>query len=84
MKVNIAGKPADAVAIYVGGRTGRQPRPGKLIMELVPCDEALPDVVASILKHLELFKQVEREPVAKERVLMVPGMLSSDEEVAST
>jgi ferredoxin-nitrite reductase len=84
MKVNIGGKPVDAVAIYVGGRTGRQPRPGKLIMELVPCDEALPDVMVTILKHLELFKQVEREPAAKDRVLMVPDTLSSEEEVAST
>ena len=80
MKVNIGGTPTDAVAIYVGGRTGREPRPGTLIMEMVPCDEVLPDVVVTILKHLELFKQVEREPAAKDRILMVPDTLSPETE----
>lgn len=75
MKVSLGGKSVDAVAIYVGGRTGRAPRAGKLIMEMVPCDNALPDVVVTILKHLELFKQVERDPMAKDRVLMVPDQL---------
>ncbi|MBI4354438.1 MAG: ferredoxin--nitrite reductase [Candidatus Omnitrophica bacterium] len=81
MKVNVGGQSVDAVAIYVGGRTGRSPRAGKLIMDMVPCDEALPDVIATILKHLELFKQVERDPMAKDRVLMIPDQL---EEVLAT
>ncbi len=81
MKVNIGGRSVDAVAIYVGGRTGREPRAGKLIMEMVPCDEALPDVLATILKHLELFKQVERDPAAKDRVLMVPDVAEEPVEV---
>ncbi len=78
MKVNLGGKSVDAVAIYVGGRTGRTPRAGKLIMEMVPCDDALPDVVVTILKHLDLFKQIERDPMAKDRVLMVPDTLEEE------
>ena len=75
MKVSLAGVSVDAVAIYVGGRTGREPKAGRLLMEMVPCDEALPDVIVAILQHLDLFKLVEREPGAKERILMVPDTL---------
>jgi len=74
MKVNVGGQSVDAVAIYVGGRTGPQARAGQPIMEMVPCDEALPDVLATIVKHLELFRQVEPiQPAMKDRVLMVPA-----------
>lgn len=80
MKVNLGGKSVDAVAIYVGGRTGREAKAGRLLMEMVPCDEALPDVIVTILKHLELFKQVERDSGAKERILMVPAMVDEEAE----
>lgn len=73
MRVNIGGQAVDAVAVYVGGRTGPHARAGQPIMEMVPCDEVLPDVLASVVKHLDLFKKVERDPAAKDRVLMVPG-----------
>jgi ferredoxin-nitrite reductase len=73
MKVNVGGQSVDAVAIYVGGRTGPSAKAGQPIMEMVPCDEALPDVLATIVKHLELFKRVEPQPGAKDRVLMVPA-----------
>ncbi len=73
MKVNIGSQAVDAVAIYVGGRTGPNARSGQQIMELVPCDGVLPDVLATIIRHLHLFKQVERDPAAKQRVLMVPA-----------
>ena len=82
MKVSLGGRSVDAVAIYVGGRTGPSARAGTLIMEMVPCDEALPDVVVTILKHLELFKQVERDPLARERVLMIPDAAEEGVEVA--
>jgi len=42
-------------------------------MDLVPCDEALPDVLANIVKHLRLFKQVEPRPAIRDRILMVPA-----------
>ncbi len=74
MKVNVAGQSVDAVAIYVGGRTGPNAREGKQIMEMVPCDEALPDMLATVIQHVELFKQVEPLRAGlKDRILMVPA-----------
>ncbi len=80
MKVNVGGKSVDAVAIYVGGRTGPHARAAVPIMEMVPCDEALPDVLATVVKHLDLFKQVEPlQTGEKDRVLMVPAGAPGDE-----
>src|SRR6266581_976245 len=80
MKMNVEGRSADAVAIYVGGRTGPKARAGTQIMDMVPCDEALPDVLANVVKHLELFKQVQARPTVRDRILMVPATEMSDEE----
>jgi nitrite reductase/ring-hydroxylating ferredoxin subunit len=73
MKINVGGETKDAVAIYVGGKSGPEARAGQQIMDMVPCDEVLSDVLATVIRHLDLFKQVERDPEAKERVLMVPA-----------
>jgi len=73
MKVNVGGQSVDAVAIYVGGRTGPDAKAAQPIMEMVPCDEALPDALATIVKHLDLFKKVEPQPGIKDRVFMVPA-----------
>ena len=78
MKVNVAGQSVDAVAIYVGGRTGPNAKVAQPIMEMVPCDEALPDVLATIIKHLDLFKKVEPQPGIKDRVFMVPAYSDND------
>ena len=80
MKVNVEGKSVDAVAIYVGGRTGPLARPGTQIMDMVPCDEALPDVLANVVKHLQVFKQVQPRPTVRDRILMVPATEMPDEE----
>jgi ferredoxin-nitrite reductase len=80
MKVNIEGRSVDAVAIYVGGRTGPQARPGTQIMDMVPCDEALPDVLANVVKHLHVFKQVQPRPTVRDRILMVPATEMAEEE----
>jgi nitrite reductase/ring-hydroxylating ferredoxin subunit len=72
MKVNVDGRSVDAVAIYVGGKTGPQARAGTPIMDMVPCDEALPDVLANVVQHLQLFKQVQPRPTVRDRILMVP------------
>lgn len=80
MKVNVEGRSIDAVAIYVGGRTGPQARAGTQIMDLVPCDEALPDVLANVVTHLQLFKQVQARPTVRDRILMVPAAEMADEE----
>jgi hypothetical protein len=38
------------VAIYVGGRTGPHAIAGEEILETVPCDEGLPEVVANVIQ----------------------------------
>jgi ferredoxin-nitrite reductase len=49
-KTKIDGKIVDAVAIYVGGRTGPNAVAGREILETVPCDDKLPEVVAEIIQ----------------------------------
>ena len=49
-KAKIQGKIVDAVAIYAGGRTGPHAVAGQEILETVPCDEALPEVVANVIQ----------------------------------
>jgi ferredoxin-nitrite reductase len=49
-KTKIDGKIVDAVAIYVGGRTGPDAVAGREILETVPCDASLPDVVADLVR----------------------------------
>jgi nitrite reductase/ring-hydroxylating ferredoxin subunit len=45
-------------------------------MDIVPCDDALPDVLANVVKHLKLFKQVQPRPTVRDRILMVPVDMS--------
>jgi ferredoxin-nitrite reductase len=49
-KTKMDGKIVDAVAIYVGGRTGPHAVAGEEILETVPCDERLPEVVANVIQ----------------------------------
>jgi ferredoxin-nitrite reductase len=49
-KTKIDGKIVDAVAIYVGGRTGPNAVAGREVLDTVPCDEKLPEVVAEIIQ----------------------------------
>jgi ferredoxin-nitrite reductase len=49
-KTKIDGKIVDAVAIYAGGRTGPHAIAGQEILETVPCDESLPEVVANVIQ----------------------------------
>jgi len=57
LRTNIGGKLVDAVAVYVGGRTGPDAVAGKEILSAVPCDEALPDVVADIIEKYYASKR---------------------------
>ncbi len=52
-KARIDGKTVDAVAIYTGGCTGPQAVAGKEVMEFVPLDENLPEVVAKLIQCLD-------------------------------
>jgi ferredoxin-nitrite reductase len=49
-KTKIDGKLVDAVAVYVGGRTGSHAIAGKEILATVPCDESFPDVIAKVVR----------------------------------
>jgi ferredoxin-nitrite reductase len=49
-KTKIDGKLVDAVAVYLGGRTGPHAVAGKEILATVPCDEAFPDVIADVIQ----------------------------------
>jgi ferredoxin-nitrite reductase len=51
-KTRIDGKAVDAVAIYVGGKTGPAAVAGKEIMGCVPLDRNLPGVIAEIVNSL--------------------------------
>ena len=73
VRTNVGGRVVDAVAIYVGGRTGPNAVAGKQILDTVPCDESLLDVVATVIQNFELLKQVDRTPETKHRVVMVPA-----------
>lgn len=64
-RTSIAGKAVDAVAIYVGGRTGPDAVAGEQILDTVPCDEALPAVVAGILQQRALIKREGRHPAVR-------------------
>jgi ferredoxin-nitrite reductase len=72
-KARVNGQVVDAVSIFVGGRTGTDPRPGEKIMELIPVD-MLDEVVPVVLRHLEVLKKVTRDVEAESRVLMVPAL----------
>ncbi|MBI2855833.1 MAG: ferredoxin--nitrite reductase, partial [Chloroflexi bacterium] len=71
-KARVNGEVVDAVSIFVGGRTGTEPRPGEKIMELVPVD-MLEQVVPVILNNLDILKNIRRDVKSEERVLMVPA-----------
>jgi ferredoxin-nitrite reductase len=50
LKVNIDGRLVEAVAIYTGGSTGPGAAAGRQTLDVVPCDDHLPEVVAAIVE----------------------------------
>ena len=52
-KTRIGSEMVEAVAIYVGGRTGPHAAAAQQVVEIAPCDETLPHVVAKIVRELE-------------------------------
>ncbi|MBI4216257.1 MAG: ferredoxin--nitrite reductase [Chloroflexi bacterium] len=67
----VNGELVDAVSVFVGGRTGLNPKVGEKILELVPVD-MLEDTIPPILQSLEVLNRVRRDKGSKKRVLMVP------------
>lgn len=51
-KINVNGQIVDAVAIYAGGKTGPGAVAGRQVLEAVPCDDKLADVVAGLVAGL--------------------------------
>lgn len=60
-KTKIDGKLVDAVAVYVGGRTGAHAIAGKEILATVQCDESLPDVIANLIRSSQIEEEDERQ-----------------------
>lgn len=58
-KINLNGKLVDAVAIYVGGRTGPNAVAGEQVLDAVPCDGRLVDVVTELITSLRPAQQQE-------------------------
>lgn len=49
-RTRVDGKVVEAVDVYVGGRSGREPKAGQRIMEAVPCDD-LPEVLEYLARY---------------------------------
>jgi len=59
LRANIGGKIIDAVAIYTGGKTGPDAVAGQQVLDVVPCDDRLPEVVAGIIRERDRKKENE-------------------------
>ena len=71
-KARVDGEVVDAVSIFVGGRTGVDPRPGEKVMELVPVS-MLDDLMPVVIDNLATLKKIRRDQQTEDRVLMVPA-----------
>jgi ferredoxin-nitrite reductase len=65
-KTRIDGRLVDAVAVYVGGRTGANAMPGKEILATVPCDESFADVIVGVIQSSRAKKEYERQAPASD------------------
>ncbi len=65
-KTKIGGKIVDAVAVYVGGRTGPYAVAGKEILATVPCDEAFPEAIANVIQSYQVENEDQRQGSASD------------------
>jgi ferredoxin-nitrite reductase len=65
-KTRIDGKLIDAVAVYVGGRTGAQAIAGKEILAAVPCDESFADVIADVIQSSRAENEYKQQTSAND------------------
>jgi hypothetical protein len=61
MRVNVGDQIVDAVAIYTGGKTGPDAVAGQEVLDVVPCDDKLPDIVAGIVRDRQRLKEAALE-----------------------
>ena len=76
LKMRIGDKMVDAVAIYVGGRTGPHAAAGQQLVEIAPCDETLPQVVANLIRNMESGR--DPHPALDRREFTVPAAANED------
>jgi ferredoxin-nitrite reductase len=62
LRTKVGDQIIEAVAIYTGGRTGPHAVAGKEVLEVVPCDASLPDVVASLIDAQQRSPAAKRHP----------------------
>lgn len=60
-KTNIDGKIVEAVAVYMGGRTGTLAAAGKEVLATVPCDDSFPVVIADLIRRSQAEEKYEQE-----------------------
>ena len=60
-KINVNGKLVAAVAVYAGGRTGPAAIAGEQLLDAVPCDDSLVDVVANLVAQIRGGQAAECE-----------------------
>lgn len=65
LRTNVGGEIIDAVAIYTGGRTGPGATAGEEVLDMVPCDERLPHVIAELIRQRE---QNIQQPALREEM----------------
>ena len=65
-KTKIDGELVDAVAVYVGGRTGPHAAAGKEVLATVPCDEAFPEVITNVIQLWRAENEDRPQPVFRD------------------
>lgn len=76
-KVKIDGRVVDAVDVYVGGRSGPDPKPAMKLLEDVPCD-ALPSVLEGIVPYHSREKMHRSRTTRKVGLSAKPASVSPD------
>src|SRR5580700_8847536 len=65
-KTRIDGKLIDAVAVYVGGRTGAHAIAGNEILAALPCDESFADVIADVIQSSRAENEYKQQTSAND------------------
>jgi ferredoxin-nitrite reductase len=73
LRTKVGDRVIEAVAIYTGGRTGPHAVAGKEVLEIVPCDASLPEVVAGLI-DAQQTPHIRKKPKAhRETADSMPG-----------
>ncbi len=77
-KAKVQGQVVDAVDVYIGGRSGPDPKPAIRLLEDVPCD-LLPDVLAGVVPFhtRDKLHRVRGRPARKAEPVKKPVAVSN-------